>query len=253
MGAIQFNVEEHIATIVLDHPEKLNAVDPPMRAGLEEAYARVESDADIRVAIITGAGDRAFCSGGDIDAYLAVDAIGPGASGPPPIPKPWPSTKPYIAAIVGYAVGGGFPLALACDLRVVGRSARIGPSGHRIGVAQGAQQSQRLPRLVGTSKALEMLLLSKYVSGEEAAAIGLAQAVTDDDRVMDAAREWAQTIASYDPWAVATTKRLVYGGQHMELDAAIAWEKEIAAEAYRRPEALEQFSAFADKPSNRDR
>ena len=246
MGQIDLHVADHIATVTLNHPGKRNAVDAPMREGLTAAYARIEHDEDIRVAIIHGAGDQAFSSGGDIDSYTQANAFGPDGAGPAPIPRPWPIWKPFIAAITGYAVGGGFALALACDLRVVGRGAVIGPSGLRRGAVQGAQQSQRLTRLIGASKSLELLLLSRYISGEEAAAIGLAQAVVDDDQVMDTAMEWAGIIASYSPWAVARTKRLVYEGQHLPLAEAFAWEEEVTAEGYRRPEALEGFTAYRE-------
>jgi len=244
MGRVVLSVTGHVALIVLDNPGKRNAVDAQMRQELTAAYLRIEQDDDIRVAIIRGAGDKAFCSGGDIDSYLESNAIGPGSAGLPPIPRPWPLWKPFIAAIQGYAVGGGFALALACDLRVVGQSAVIGPSGLRRGVIQGAQQSQRLSRLIGASKALELLLLSRYVSGEEAASMGLAQRVTADDAVHDCAMEWAEIIAGYDPWAVATTKRLVYEGQHLPLADAFDFESEVAAEGYRRTSALAAFSAF---------
>ena len=246
MGQIDLHVAEHIATITMNNPGKRNAVDAPMREGLIAAYSRIERDDDIRVAIIRGAGDKAFSSGGYIDGYHEASAFGPGGRGPAPIPRPWPIWKPFIAAITGYAVGGGFALALACDLRVAGRGAVMGPSGLRRGAVQGAQQSQRLARLIGASKALELLLLSRYVSGEEAAAMGLAQAVVDDDKVMTTAMRWAGIIAGYSPWAVARTKQLVYEGQHLPLAEAFAWEEEVAAEGYRRPEALEGFTAFSE-------
>jgi enoyl-CoA hydratase/carnithine racemase len=246
VGRIDLQVAEHIATITLDNPAKRNAVDAPMREGLRAAYDRVECDDDIHVAVLRGAGDQAFSSGGYIDGYHEVNAFGPDGGGPPPIPRPRPIWKPFIAAINGYAVGGGFALALACDLRVVGRGATLGPSGLRRGAVQGAQQSQRLTRLVGASKALELLLLSRYVSGEEAAGFGLAQAVVDDDEVMNTAMEWARTIAGYSPWAVARTKQLVYEGQHLPLAEAFAWEEEVAAEGYRRADALEGFAAFSE-------
>jgi enoyl-CoA hydratase/carnithine racemase len=246
VGRIDLDVVDHIATITLDNPNKRNAVDAPMRDGLRAAYERIEHDDDIHVAIVRGAGNRAFSSGGYIDGYHEVNAFGPGGGGPPPIPRPWPIWKPFIAAINGYAVGGGFALALACDLRVAGRSATLGPSGLRRGAVQGAQQSQRLSRLVGASKALELLLLSRYVGGEEAASFGLVQAVVDDEQVMDTAMDWARTIAGYSPWAVQRTKQLVYEGHHMPLGEAFAWEEEVAAEGYRRPDALEGFTAFSE-------
>lgn len=250
MGAIRFSVDAGIARIVLDNPTVHNAVDAPMRTGLTEAYAEVEANDDIRVAVLYGADGGSFCSGGYIDGYQEAGAFGPDGSGPPPIPRPWPIWKPFIAAIRGYAVGGGFALALACDLRVVGRGAQIGPSGLRRGVVQVAGQSQRLPRLIGVSKALELLLLSKYVDGAEAARIGLANAVVDDDQVEAAALEWARTIASYNPWAVARTKELVYRGIDMPMDEGLAWESQVGLEGYRTTEALEGFAAFTDAPKH---
>jgi enoyl-CoA hydratase/carnithine racemase len=252
MGAIRFDVRDGVASVILDNPEVHNAVDAPMRQGLTDAYQEIESNAGIRVVVIHGAREGAsFCSGGYVDGYHEVGAFGPDGSGPPPIPRPWPLWKPFIAAIRGYAVGGGFALALTCDLRIVGRGAKIGPSGLKRGTVQSAGQSQRLPRLIGMSKALELLLLSKYVDGEEAARIGLANAVVDDDEVEDTAFEWARTIASYDPWAVARTKELVYRGFDREVDEALQWESEIASEAYRRPEALAGFAAFTDARKHR--
>ncbi|HVA59835.1 MAG TPA: enoyl-CoA hydratase/isomerase family protein [Mycobacteriales bacterium] len=247
MGRIDFAVVDHVATITLANAAKRNAVDAAMREQLTDAYSRVEHDDEIRVAVITGEGAGAFSAGGSIDGYIAGNAFGPDGTGPPPVPRPWPIWKPFIAAISGYAVGGGFALALACDLRVAGRGATMGPSGLRRNVVQGAQQSQRLSRLIGASKALELLLLSKYVTGEEAAAMGLVQAVVEDSGVIPTAMDWARTIASFDPWAVSMTKRLVYEGQHLPLAEAFAWEAEVTAASYRRPEALEAFRAFADR------
>jgi enoyl-CoA hydratase/carnithine racemase len=244
MGAIRFSVDGGIARIVLDNPSVHNAVDAPMRTGLAEAYAEVEANENVRVAVLYGADGGSFCSGGFIDGYQEAGAFGPDGNGPPPIPRPWPIWKPFIAAIRGYAVGGGFALALTCDLRVVGRGAKIGPSGLRRGVVQVAGQSQRLPRLIGMSKALELLLLSKYVDGAEAARIGLANAVVDDDQVEATALEWASTIASYDPWAVARTKELVYRGIDMPVDDALAWESQVGLEGYRSSAALAGFGAF---------
>lgn len=247
MGQVHFSVSDHIALITLDNQSKRNAVDAPMREGLEAAYARVINDDDIRVAIITGAGDKAFSSGGDIDAYTEKGVFGPGAQDLPPIPRPWPIWKPFIAAMQGYAVGGGFALALTCDLRVAGKSAMMGPSGLRRGAVQGAQQSQRLTRLIGMSKALELLLLSKYVSGTEAAAIGLVQCVVDDDQVLNQAMEWAQTIAGYSPWAVQQTKQLAYEGFNMPLDEAFSWEARVTKEGYQRQDAYDGFTDFLKK------
>ncbi|MFA7554866.1 MAG: enoyl-CoA hydratase/isomerase family protein [Spongiibacteraceae bacterium] len=247
MGEVHFSVKDHVALIVLDNQKKRNAVDAPMREGLEKAYQQVINDDQIRVAVITGAGDKAFSSGGDISAYSEGGVFGPGANPLPPIPRPWPIWKPFIAAIQGYAVGGGFALALSCDLRVVGENALIGPSGLRRGAVQGAQQSQRLTRLIGMSKATELLLLSKYVDGQEAAKIGLAQVCVENNKVLEQAMEWANTIAGYSPWAVQKTKQLIYEGFNMPLEEAFAWEAELTKEGYQREDALEGFSEFLKK------
>lgn len=244
MGSIDVRVADHVAVVTLNNPARRNAVDAPMREGLTAAYRQIETDDDIRVAVIRGEGDRAFCSGGDINGYQASGSFGPEGAGPPPIPRPSAIWKPFIAAVQGYAVGGGFALAIACDLRVVGRGARLGPSGLRRGAVQGAGQSQRLPRLIGASKALELLLLSEYVSGEDAAAMGLANIAVDDDLVIDQAMDWAATIASYSPWAVAQTKRLTWAAFDTGLEAGLEAEAEIALEGYRTPEAQAGFSAF---------
>jgi enoyl-CoA hydratase/carnithine racemase len=247
MGRIILTVEDHIATVALDNPASHNSVDAVMRKEMAEALDQIERDDKVRVAIIRGAGEGSFCSGGSIDGYMEISAFGPDGVGPPKIPRPYPSKKPYIAAMLGYALGGGFALAVSCDLRVAGRGARMGPTGLKLGAVQGAQTTTRLTRLIGASRALEVLLLSRRLTGEEAAAIGLVQVVTDDDKVFDTAMDWARTIAGFSPWGVEMTKRLVYEGQHLPLAEAVEWEDRVAAEGYRRPEALEGFSAFNEK------
>lgn len=250
MGQVGFSVDGHVATVTLDNPTKHNAVDAPMRDALTEIYAKIETDEAIRVAVICGAGGKSFCAGGSIDGYLEKNAFGPDGTGVPAIPRPWPATKPFIAAINGYALGGGFALSLSCDLRVVGKNTRMGPSGLKRGTVQGAQTISRLTRLVGVSRAMQILLLSRELTGEEAAQFGLAELV-DDDAVLSTALEWAKTIADFSPWTVAMTKKLVLEGAHLSLEDAIAWETKIGAEAYRREEAAEGFLAFKErrKPS----
>ncbi|MEZ5749273.1 MAG: enoyl-CoA hydratase/isomerase family protein [Caenibius sp.] len=246
MGDVLLTRQEHVAVITLDNPEKHNAVDAPMREKLAAIYQCIEEDEGLRVAVIRGAGGKSFCAGGSIDSYLEQGAFGPQGTGVPPIPRPWPASKPYIAAINGYALGGGFALALACDLRVVGESARIGPSGLKRGTVQGAQTISRLTRLVGMSRAMQILLLSRELTGSEAAMAGLAELVADD-MVERQAMEWAHTIAGFSPWTVAMTKQLVIDAAHLSPEDAIAQEDRVAAEAYRRDDALEGFRAFAER------
>lgn len=247
MGSIIFTVDGPVATIALDSPDNHNAVDAAMRKALTEAYEAIEKDDAIRVGIIHGANGSSFCAGGLIDGYLEANAFGPNATPLPRIPRPYPARKPYIAAITGFALGGGFALALTCDLRVAGRGAHMGPTGLKLGAVQGAQTISRLTRLLGGSRALEVLLLSRRLSGEQAAQIGLVNEVVDDDKVLATALEWAHTIAGFSPWTVAMTKQLVYEGQHLSLEDAIAWEDQVATQGYQRPDALEGFTAFKER------
>lgn len=248
MGQVRFGVTDHIALITLDHPEKRNSVDATMSAQLAEIWTEVAENDDIHVGIVTGEGEKAFCAGGYIPSYVENGVVGSEGSGQrTPLPKPWPLWKPLIAAIRGAAVGGGFGLALSCDLRVVAHDALLGPSGLKRGVVQGAQQTQRLVRLIGLSRALEVLMLSKYVDGDEAYRLGIAQRVTDSEAVLDAAYEWAEVIAGYSPWAVSTTKKLAYLGTDLPFQEALDWEEQLTVESYQTPAAAEGFGAFVER------
>lgn len=247
MGQVRLDVTDHIALVTLDHPEKRNSVDATMSAQLADIWEEVGRNDDIRVAIVTGEGDKAFCAGGYIPSYVANGVVGEEGSGErTPLPKPWPLWKPIIAAIRGYAVGGGFGLALSCDLRVVAHDAQMGPSGLKRGVVQGAQQTQRLVRLIGLSRALEVLMLSKYVDGDEAYRLGIAQRVEDSADVLDAAHEWASVIAGFSPWAVATSKQLAYLGTDRPFQEALDWEEALTVESYKKPAAAEGFGSFVE-------
>jgi enoyl-CoA hydratase/carnithine racemase len=152
-----------------------------------------------------------------------------------------------IAAINGYCVGGGFGLALSCDLRIAGPDSKIGPSGLRRGVYQGGTQTQRLIRLITFPKALEMLLLSKYVSGTEAAEMGLVNEVVDEQLVLPRAMELAGHIAEFNPEAVRATKMMAYRGLHLDWEAAFAFDLEALDASMRTASAQEGFGSFTEK------
>jgi enoyl-CoA hydratase/carnithine racemase len=127
VGHIEYTVVDHVAKIVLSNPEQRNAVDKEMSAQLIDAYADIVSNDEVRVVVIVGDGEKAFCAGASITGYLADGVLGDDAEQQrAPLPKPWPIVKPVIAAIEGYAVGGGFALSLYCDIRVVTTESRLG-------------------------------------------------------------------------------------------------------------------------------
>jgi enoyl-CoA hydratase/carnithine racemase len=247
MGHVRFEVQDGIATVTLDNEAKRNAVDATMSAELAAAYDEIQGRDDIRVAVLTGAGERAFSSGGYIPGYLDNAVVGADGSGKRvPLPKPWRIWKPFIAAIRGACVAGGFGLALACDLRVAAEDATIGPSGLKRGAVPGGEQTQRLVRLIGLSRALEVLLLSRYVDGAEAYRLGIVHRVVPSADVLTTAYELAETMAGFPPEAVATTKRLAYEGLDLSWDAAFAWEEQLTEESFRTAAAREGFASFAE-------
>lgn len=252
MGSIGFDVTDGVATVTLDNQAARNAVDATMSEQLARAYAQIETRDDIRVAVLTGAGDRAFSSGGYIPGYLDNAVVGAGATNTRvPLPKPWRIWKPFIAAIRGACVAGGFGLALACDLRVAAQDATIGPSGLKRGAIPGGEQTQRLVRLIGLSRALEVLLLSRYIDGVEAHRLGIVHRVVPATEVLDTAYELAGVLASFPPAAVATTKRLAYEGLDLSWDEAFAWEERLTEESFRTADAREGFAAFIeDRPAD---
>lgn len=248
MARIDYDVVDHVATIVINNPDKRNAVTKDMYHQLEEAYDHIVRDEDVRVAVITGAGERAFSTGASITGYLADGVLGEDAQQQRAgIPKPWRIYKPIIAAIEGYAVGGGFGLALYCDLRVVTTSSTLGPSSVKRGVVSGATQATMLTRVVGLSNAVEVHTMSKWIDGAEAYRLGLAQRLVAPGEALSTALGMAHRICTFSPNAVQGTKRLAYDSADLPLEEALEWEMAVSERSFRTADALEGFTAFAEK------
>jgi enoyl-CoA hydratase/carnithine racemase len=248
MAKIDYDVAEHVATIVINNPEKKNSVTLEMYDQLDEAYADVVSNDDVRAVVITGAGDDAFSTGANISGYVADGVLGGDASKQrQPLPKPWRIYKPVIAAIEGWCLGGGMILALSCDLRVASRTSTFGLASLKRGVVSGQHSATRLTRMLGVANALDLLRLSKWIDGAEAHRIGLAQRLTEPGGAMEEAMEMARTIASFSPDAVQGTKRLAYDSWDLSWEEALDWELEISERSFRTPDALEGFTAFTEE------
>ena len=259
---VRIETDGKIATITLDRPERMNAIDPKMSRQLEEFWVAFDRDEALHVAIVTGAG-RAFCAGRDLvrdgahndeiqraaesatgaDAASRTNAAGLSSWGPD---RTW---KPVIAAINGWCLAGGFALALACDLRIMSETARIGSMAPRRGLVPGGGQVQRLARYVPFGKALELLLRANHLDAHEAHRIGLANAVTAPHELLPTAREWADEIASNGPLAVRASKRAAYEGVLLPSGFAegMALESELYAEIMTSADAQEGTRAFAEK------
>jgi E-phenylitaconyl-CoA hydratase len=203
--------------ITLNRPEKMNSLNHELMEGLEDAWTRVREDDDVWVAVVTGAGERAFCSGRDLFAgtpgswehHAERLEQGEQAAAREYRWSPDGVPKPVIAAINGYALAGGLALALACDLRLASETARIGSMAVKRNLLGGGQ-IVRLTRYVPFAKALEILLLGDHITAAEAERIGLVNAVVPPDQLLPAALDWAERIARNGPLAVRATKEVAY-------------------------------------------
>jgi E-phenylitaconyl-CoA hydratase len=201
LSTIAIHVEDAVARVTLDRPDKRNAINDDMRAELTAAFAAFDADPSIRVVVLTGAGS-AFCAGGDLSTSASPDPQRPR------IVEPLDQFgKPLIAAINGVAFGGGLELALACDLRIAATGARFALPEVRIGSLPGSGGTQRLPAVVGPSLAAQMILTGEPIDAARALAAGLVTELCAPDKLIDTAMAHARTVARNAPLAVIAAKR----------------------------------------------
>jgi len=212
------------ALVMIDRPERRNAVDGATAAQLEECFERFEADGDARVLVLTGAGDLAFCAGADLKAIGTLDPSRPG--GPLGFTRRTPS-KPAIAAVSGWCLAGGVELALWCDLRIVAEGATFGLFERRWGVPLIDGGTQRLPRIVGMGRALELILTGRPVSAEEAHAIGLANEVVPAGRHVERALELAERLAAFPQETMLADRRAALEGAGLPLAEGLELEERL--------------------------
>ena len=213
-----------VTTVVLSRPEARNAVDPETAKALADAFRAFDADPEANVAVLWGEGGT-FCAGADLKAFAAgaydhVPAEGDGPMGPSRLML----EKPVVAAIEGFAVAGGLELALWCDLRVVAEDATLGVFSRRFGVPFIDGGTVRLPRAIGLSRALDLMLTGRPVKAEEALQIGLANRVVPPGAARAAAEELARQIASFPQLCLRTDRRSVYEQWDLPLTEAMANE-----------------------------
>ncbi|OZI17044.1 enoyl-CoA hydratase [Bordetella genomosp. 7] len=248
-----FEVQDYIATITLNRPEAMNSIDPETRAELHDAWQRIKQDDDIRVAILTGAGEKAFCTGSDLKKTMppkeSFAELTFGRSESDHLLAGLDTDKPLICAVNGYAMGGGMELALACDIRIASDNAVFALSEVRIGSIPGAGGTQRLPRAIGASNALLMLLTGDRIDAQEALRTGLVSKVVSQGQLLASARQIAERIAGNAPLSVRAIKRLVYSGMDMPLPAAIDTERYVFGVLRDTEDRIEGRKAFQEKRS----
>jgi enoyl-CoA hydratase len=234
-----------VATIVMDRPEARNAVDGPSARALTEAFREFERDDELRVAVLWGA-NGVFCAGADLKARgtalgLRLEPDGDGPMGP----SRMAFTKPTIAAVEGYAVAGGLELSLMCDLRVAGETAVFGVFCRRWGVPLIDGGTVRLPRLIGLSRALDMILTGRPVDAREALAFGLANRVVPAGSARAEAEGLARTIAECPPRCVRSDRRSAWEADGLPLQAAMTNEFALGKATHDSGESQEGARRFA--------
>jgi enoyl-CoA hydratase len=219
------------AVLTIDRPERRNAVDGPTAELLADGYERFEADGEARVLVLTGAGDLAFCAGADLKA---IETFAPRlalAEGPLGFTRRIPS-KPAIAAISGWCLAGGLELALWCDLRVATEGSTLGFTERRFGVPLIDGGTQRLPRIVGLGRALDLILTGRMVEASEALAIGLVTEVVPDGRHLERALEIAEGLAGFPQETMLADRRAALEGIGLTFEEGLALEARAGLEVF---------------------
>ncbi len=243
-------VELPIATVTVNRPNVLNALNDETIAELWEAFLLLEKSDDLRVILLTGAGDKAFVAGADISELKAADVLRSRwkcEQGQAFLFKMEETDKVVIAVINGFALGGGCELAMAADIRIAAEGAKLGQPEVNLGIIPGYGGTQRLSRLVGEGKAKELIFTGDAIDAAEACRIGLVDKVVPKDQLMAEARKMAEKIASKGPLAIAAAKRAIRNGLSADLKTGCAYEAAEFASLASSEDKMEGTSAFLEK------
>jgi len=239
-----------VTTITLNRPDVLNAMNNPMRRELCEIFGQLATDLDVKAILVAGGGERAFSAGADIREFL--EPLAPTSLREERKRLDFRREmdrcpQPIIAAIRGFALGGGLELALACDIRIAAEDAQLGLTEINLGIIPGGGGTQRLPRLVGRGKALEMVLTGARVPAAEALRIGLVEQVVPVAELMTSARDLARTIAEKAPIALRYAKEAVVGGLSLPLADGLRLENDLSTLLRTTEDRVEGARAFVEK------
>jgi enoyl-CoA hydratase len=252
---ILLETSDHVAVITINRPETLNALDMETLAGLDDAIGKAEAVSEVRVVVLTGAGTRAFVAGGDVADLNARQGLRHYLELGERLHRVFRRIelldKPTIAAVNGFALGGGTELLLCTDIRIAARSASFGLPEINLGLFPGAGGSQRLLRQISPCKARELMFIGDRISAEEAERLGLINRVVDDHALQDEARALANAIAQKSPLVLRLLKRALSDGFEMPLAAALRHEQAMISLLLDSQDAHEGCTAFLEKrPAN---
>jgi enoyl-CoA hydratase len=249
-STLLYEKADGIAKVILNRPDKLNALNSTVYKELYSAFEAAENDAEVRVVILTGSGDRAFAAGSDVAEMQNM--------GPLDVEKfmgtirktsdfIYALTKPTIAAIHGYTLGGGNELAMCCDLRIASEKAKFGQPEINLGLIPGASGTQRLPRLIGAAKAKQMIFMGDQIDAVTALHWGLINKVVPPEKVMEEAMDWAKKLASKSSPVLAAAKMAINTGLETDLGSGLSMEIKCNAVCFSTYDRKEGMDAFLEK------
>jgi enoyl-CoA hydratase len=247
---LHLSVEAGVALLQIARPEALNALDARLLDELEAAFSSLRDDPETGAVIVTGAGEKAFVAGADIKELATLDGVAGRAKslrGQQVFSQIESLPKPVIAAVNGYCLGGGCELALACHIRIASENARFGQPEVKLGLIPGYGGTQRLPRLVGQGRALELLLTGDVVDAREADRIGLVNRVVPENELLPYCRELANKIMANAPYALSLVLEAVRAGASMPLERALLVEAGLFGLACATEDMKEGTKAFLEK------
>lgn len=248
---VGFEVRNHVAYVTLNRPEAMNALDPESIGDLNRIWREVAGNPDIRVSVLTGTGGKSFCTGTDMKATPPATECMAAVylrDGLPIVPamKMW---KPIIAAINGYAVGGGLEIALACDLRIASSNAKFGLTEVKVASLAGLNGTQMLPRVIPRAVAMKMLLTGEMIGSDEALRYGLVSDVVAPEELLSLASTLAEKIANAAPLSIQAAKQAALIGQDMPAEHGILFSHLLWGVLRDTEDRKEGFKAFAEKRS----
>jgi enoyl-CoA hydratase len=246
---LRIEVADGIVWVTIDRPGKRNALNARVRSELLAAFDELRDRDEVRVVVITGSGDRAFVAGADIAEFAERSPLEQRATmqGRRIFEELASYPKPVIAMINGYALGGGCELAMACDIRVAARSAKLGQPEIRLGLIPGGGGTQRLPRLVGPGRAMRMVLSGELIDAVEAERIGLVDSVFEDAELRPRTAALAREIAEQSPIALRLAKAALRAAEETAMSVGLALERELFITAFSSDDRREGVAAFLEK------
>ena len=249
MGFVKVEQQGHVGILTIDRQEALNALNSQVLNDLDAAIDEVAANDDVYVVVLTGAG-RSFVAGADIGemkGFSSADGKKFGVHGGGVFLKLENMAKPVIAAINGFALGGGCELSMACDIRLASEKAKFGQPEVGLGITPGFSGTQRLPRRVGIAKAKELIFSGKMIDAQQAKEIGLVNAVYAPEELLNGAVAMAKSFTANAPIAVKYAKACIDRGMQMDIDDGIALENELFAMCFATADQKEGMSAFLEK------